>query len=198
MGLARARPLIGAGLWVLATSASLAAPLTVKVTDARGQPLAGAVVAVEGAPLSARAKPGTQAELAQKDRQFRPQLLVVQTGTEVRFPNEDPVRHHVYSYSAAKSFELKLYLGQPGNPVLFDKPGVVPVGCNIHDRMAAHIVVVDTPLFAVTNAQGQAQLELPAQSGALQLRAWHPTRKEASLHGQALAAGAVQATVVLP
>lgn len=198
MGSARAR-FLSCGLTLAFCGTALhAAPLTVKVTDARGHALAGAVVAVEGKALSLRAKPGTQVDLAQKDRQFRPQLLVIQSGTEVRFPNEDPVRHHVYSYSAAKSFELKLYLGQPSNPVLFDKPGVVPVGCNIHDRMSAHIVVVDTPLFAITNAQGLAQLDLPAQASGLQLRSWHPSRAEASLHSQNLPAGATQVTAVLP
>lgn len=198
MRLALARTLISGSTLALGVASLQAAPLSVKVTDARGQPLAGAVVAVEGKALSSRAKPGTQAELAQKDRQFRPQLLVIQTGTEVRFPNEDPVRHHVYSYSAPKTFELKLYLGQPSNPVLFDKPGVVPVGCNIHDRMAAHIVVVDTPLFAITDAQGLARLELPAQSGALQLRSWHPSRAEALAQTQTIPAGATQVTAALP
>jgi len=183
-------------MWALAASflCSLASaePLSVQVSNAQGQPLAGAVVAVEGDALPTRARPGTQAELAQKDRQFRPQLLVVQTGTEVRFPNEDPVRHHVYSYSAAKSFELKLYLGEPASPVLFDKAGVVAVGCNIHDRMSAHIVVVDTPLFAVTDAQGRAQLELPAKAGSLRLRAWHPSRKEPALSSENLPPGRTQ------
>lgn len=180
---------IAAALLATATGAET---LTVQVSNAQGQPLAGAVVALEGEGLSPRARPGTQAELAQKDRQFRPQLLVVQTGTEVRFPNEDPVRHHVYSYSAAKSFELKLYLGEPAQPVLFDRPGVVAVGCNIHDRMSAHIVVVDTPLYAVTDAQGRARLELPAKAGPLRLRAWHPSRKEATLSSQELPAGSTQ------
>lgn len=184
------------GLWALAASfltpLAFAEPLTVQVSNAQGQPLAGAVVAIEGEGLAPRARAGTQAELAQKDRQFRPQLLVVQTGTEVRFPNEDPVRHHVYSYSAAKTFELKLYLGETANPVLFDKAGVVAVGCNIHDRMSAHIVVVDTPLFAITDAQGQARLELPARAANLRLRAWHPSRKEATLTSQPLPAGSTQ------
>lgn len=189
------------GLWALAASfltpLALAEPLSVQVSNAQGQPLAGAVVAVEGEGLPARARAGTQAELAQKDRQFRPQLLVVQTGTEVRFPNEDPVRHHVYSYSAAKSFELKLYLGETANPVLFDKAGVVAVGCNIHDRMSAHIVVVDTPLFAITDAQGRATLELPARAANLRLRAWHPSRKEPVLSSEALPAGSTQRSLRL-
>lgn len=191
----RAIGVLAAGL--LLSAAAGAERVNVQVSNAQGQPLSGAVVALEGQGLSAKARPGTQAELAQKDRQFRPQLLVVQTGTEVRFPNEDPVRHHVYSYSAAKSFELKLYLGETASPVLFDKPGVVAVGCNIHDRMSAHIVVVDTPLFALTDAQGRAELELPAKAGPLRVRAWHPSRKEPTLIEQNLPPGSRQLSLRL-
>lgn len=184
------------GVLALASSAISAAPLNVQVTDAQGKALAGAVVALEQTGKPEAAKPGTMAEMAQKDRQFQPQLLVIQTGTQVNFPNLDPVRHHVYSYSPAKSFELKLFLGPPAAPVLFDKPGVVTVGCNIHDRMAAHIVVVDSPHHTLTDAQGQARIEAPA--GALTLKVWHPSRKEPLLFAQAVPAGAGSVQVKLP
>lgn len=172
---------------LLAAGAVRAEPLLVQISDAAGRPLAGAVVALEQAGLPRRARAGAQAEMAQKDRQFAPRLLVVQTGTEVRFPNEDPVRHHVYSYSAPKPFELKLYLGEAAPPVKFDKPGVVQLGCNIHDQMSAVIVVLDTPVFGVTNAQGELRLErLP---GAGTLRAWHASLSTPELQTQALPAG---------
>ena len=172
-----------------------AAPLDIQVLDAKGQPLAGAVVALERSGQLERARAGTRAEMAQKDRQFAPQVLVVQTGTEVHFPNQDPVRHHVYSYSSVKSFERKLYLGEGAEPVLFDRPGVVTVGCNIHDRMSAHIVVVDTPVFGVSDARGQLSLEAPA--GALTLQAWHPSRKDTKLHSQSLPAAVTRFQLTL-
>jgi hypothetical protein len=91
----------------------------------------------------------------------------------VTFPNFDTVRHHVYSFSAAKTFELKLYAGVPNAPVTFDKPGVAVLGCNIHDRMAAWVVVADTPWSARSDADGRARIEaLPA--GSYKLSVWHP------------------------
>ena len=87
------------------------------------------------------------AEMAQKGKQFDPTVLVVPVGTSVGFPNRDTVRHHVYSFSPVKTFELKLYSGVPANPVVFDKIGIAVLGCNIHDAMTAWVVVVDTPYF---------------------------------------------------
>ena len=89
-------------------------------------------------------------------------LLVVQTGTSVSFPNFDTVRHHVYSFSPTKTFEIKLYAGTPAKPVIFDKAGTATLGCNIHDRMIAHIHVVDTPYFGVTDGMGRVTIDLPA------------------------------------
>ena len=147
------------------------------VVDADGKGVANAVLSVllKGARTQAAGAAPAQmvqpAQMAQKDRQFQPQLLVVQTGTPVRFPNFDTVRHHVYSFSPVQRFELKLYAATPVAPVVFDKPGVALLGCNIHDRMQAAIVVVDTPHFSVTDASGTATLELPA--GEHRLAVWH-------------------------
>lgn len=151
---------------------ALAASWTLKVQNAAGQPLADAVLAVEVKGQPGRAAAGAVAQMEQRKRQFLPFLLVVQTGTAVNFPNFDTVRHHVYSFSATKKFDLKLYAGTPTEPVLFDKAGVATLGCNIHDDMSAHIVVVDTPHFGKTDGQGQLRLELPA--GDHVLKAWHP------------------------
>jgi plastocyanin len=95
----------------------------------------------------------------QKNRTFVPHILPVQTGTSVYFPNSDDIHHQVYSFSPAKQFQLPLYKGTPGKPVLFDRPGTVAIGCNIHDRMSAYIVVVDTPHFALTPRSGRVELE---------------------------------------
>ena len=112
-----------------------------------------------------------RAVLDQKNRTFVPHILPIQTGTAVTFPNSDNVRHQVYSFSAAKRFQLPLYAGTPAAPVVFDKPGVVTLGCNIHDQMSAYLVVVDTPYFALTTS-GRAELPgLP--EGKYDVRVWY-------------------------
>ena len=174
-------------LILLASAAAHAVPWTIQVKDAAGRPLVDAVVAVVVRGKPAKAASSARADMGQKDRQFTPQLLVIQTGTLVNFPNFDTVRHHVYSFSPIKVFEIKLYAGTPSEPVLFDKPGVATLGCNIHDRMSAHIIVVDTPVFTRTDASGTARLELPA--GEHQLQLWHEQMKSPQLQSQALVVG---------
>lgn len=146
--------------------------VTLTVTDASGKPLADAVALLE--PVGARpaVKPLPDAEIAQQQRQFIPRVTVITTGTRVNFPNFDTVRHHVYSFSSIKPFELKLYAGVPGTPVVFDKPGVAVIGCNIHDKMAGWIVVADTPWFARTEADGRGTLAA-VPPGSYRLSVWH-------------------------
>ena len=97
-------------------------------------------------------------------------------GTAVIFPNSDNIRHHVYSFSPAKRFELPLYSGVPAEPVVFDKVGFVTLGCNIHDWMIAYIAVLPTPYFQVTRGDGRAVLkDLPA--GQYTVQVWHPALK---------------------
>ena len=149
-----------------------AATLTVDVRDTRGTAVADAVVYAvpEGRelPLAKRT-----AVMDQKNRAFIPHVLAVQTGTAVTFPNSDDIRHQVYSFSSAKPFQLPLYAGTPANPVVFEKPGVVSLGCNIHDRMSAYIVIVDTPYFATTGKKGRVELP-PVTAGKYSLRVWYP------------------------
>ena len=100
-------------------------------------------------------------------------IVPVRVGTTVNFPNKDNIRHHVYSFSPPKKFELPLYTRKPAAPVLFDKAGVVVLGCNIHDWMIAYVYVSESAYFAKTGADGKATLsDLPA--GKNTLRAWHP------------------------
>ena len=179
---------------MLCWSAAHAAPVTVQVRGPNGQPLAGAVVAIEVKGRTGKTS-SAKAELGQRDRQFSPQVLVVQTGTAVNFPNFDTVRHHVYSFSPIKVIDIKLYSGTPTEPVVFDKPGVAALGCNIHDRMAAHIVVVDTPTFARTDAQGQASFDLPAGEHAVKL--WHNAQKTLGLQSFKIDVAAAGGTSVL-
>ena len=143
------------------------------VTDQSGKPVLDAVVTLtplEGPPSALRP---TMAVMDQVNKEFVPAVLAVVVGTPVSFPNRDNIRHHVYSFSPAKKFELPLYIGTPSAPVVFDKPGPVALGCNIHDWMVAYIYVVTTPYFAKTGADGRVRLEgVPA--GPYEARVWHP------------------------
>ncbi len=116
--------------------------------------------------------------IAQRDRELIPYVTVVQAGTAIEFPNLDSFKHHLYSFSPAKTFEIKLYAGKPEKPIVFDKPGEVALGCNIHDWMEAYVLVVDTPYFAKTGANGQARIANVAP-GSYRLRWWHPRQKRA-------------------
>jgi plastocyanin len=152
-------------------SAASAATLSVQVTDASGKPVVDAVVYAE----SVTPTPGARlksAEIEQRSRKFMPTITIVQTGTEINFPNNDTVRHHVYSFSAPKPFELKLYSGKPGTPVVFDKPGTVVIGCNIHDQMVAYIHIVNTPHFGKTDQAGKVTIP-DLGAGKYKLKAWH-------------------------
>lgn len=157
----------------LAAMPSLAASLQAQVRDPAGKPVADAVVyAIAGGADTKAARSPVAVE--QLDREFVPYVSVIQAGTTVTFPNRDPILHHVYSFSAAapRNFEIKLYSGKSPEYV-FDKPGVVTLGCNIHDWMIGYILVVPTSHFAKVDAQGVAQLrDLPA--GAYDIHAWHP------------------------
>jgi plastocyanin len=154
-----------------------AAGVNVVVTDAAGEPLVDAVVTLEpvGGKLPVKPLPGVQ--IAQSHRRFEPALTVVTVGTPVAFPNQDTVRHHVYSFSPAKAFQIKLYAGVPHEPIVFDKPGVAVLGCNIHDQMVAWVVVVDTPFHARSGGGGRARLDA-VPVGAYQLRVWHASLPE--------------------
>lgn len=151
------RPVASAIVIALLSSPLAAATIDAVVSDARGAAVRDAVV--YAVPLDRPALPLRRgAVMEQKNRAFIPHVLPVQTGTAVRFPNLDDVQHHVYSFSPAKPFQLPLYKGSPPGPVVFDKAGVVTLGCNIHDQMSAYIVVVDTPYFEKTAANGRAAL----------------------------------------
>jgi len=142
---------------------ALAASLSVHVSDQSGAPVQDAVVyaiPVDGR-LPKREPVG--AEIAQQNKMFTPLVSVIQTGASVKLPNLDDIAHEVYSLSAPKHFELKLYRGVPAHPVLFDKPGLVVLGCNIHDMMVAYLYIVDTPYYAKTDSSGNATLtDLPS------------------------------------
>jgi plastocyanin len=163
-------------LAVLCALPACAASIDAQVRDAAGAPLADAVVYAVPASGPVEARSGRTAQVEQIDREFVPYVTAVQTGTSVAFPNRDPILHHVYSFSPAKPFEIKLYSGKAPREIVFDKPGVVTLGCNIHDWMVGYIFVVSTPWFARTDNSGHARLaDMPA--GRYELRAWHPRQR---------------------
>jgi|JI8StandDraft_1071087.scaffolds.fasta_scaffold89954_2 plastocyanin len=114
------------------------------------------------------------AVMDQLHKTFVPYILPVQVGTIVDFPNSDSINHHVYSFSPAKRFELKLSpSSQTNHTMLFDKAGIVTLGCNIHDWMLAYVVVLETPYFSQTDTKGFARIKEP-EGGANQVHLWHP------------------------
>ena len=156
------------------SSGVVAVPLSVRVVDASGRPVHDAVVTLYPAGSAARpVRPGGRFVVSQKDLQFHPFVTIVPVGADVSFPNLDPTKHHVYSFSPTKKFELKLFAKDQSRTVHFDKAGVVALGCNIHDQMTAFIVVTDSAWTASTNAQGLAVFaDAPNAPGRLLL--WHP------------------------
>lgn len=148
------------------------------VNDDRGRPVDEAVVSLASLGAPAPVQRVTQAIMDQYNKEFLPHVLPVYVGTPVSFPNRDNIRHHVYSFSSVKKFELPLYMGTPSAPVVFDKPGIVAMGCNIHDWMVGYIYVLSTPHFVKTGAEGTARLgDVPP--GAYEARVWHPRMRGA-------------------
>ena len=153
----------------------LAGTVHALVQDKLGKPIADAVVIALPANRVVSDAGGATATIIvdQVNKEFVPYVLPVRIGTTVSFPNKDNIRHHVYSFSPAKVFELPLYTGIPATPVLFDKAGPVSLGCNIHDWMIAYVYVADSPYFGKSGVDGKVTLnDLPA--GTYAVRTWHP------------------------
>ena len=183
-----------AGL-VVATHCA-AAQISVPVKNQTGQPVADAVVYANIISGTAPIRPKREISIEQIDKEFVPLVNVIQTGTLVNFPNRDKVRHHVYSFSPAKTFEIKLYSGVPGKPILFDKAGELVLGCNIHDTMIAYMLVVDTPIFAKTDKRGVALLE-GLSAGEYEVHMWYPgTAGSASAAPQKIKLSATEAATL--
>jgi plastocyanin len=145
-------------LGLVATAAGT--ELRVTVTQHDGGGFAGAVVVAEPAVPAPRGRKAVSI-MDQKNLMFVPDIIVIRTGSDVDFPNSDQVRHQVYSFSGAKKFQLSLYAGRQYEPVNFDKPGLVTLGCNIHDSMIGYIYVTDSPWFGRTGADGTVTLTVP-------------------------------------
>ncbi len=148
-----------------------AGSLTAAVSDNNGNPVSDAVVFIV---MDGVGDTPDTPKMIQRNQMFVPHVLAVSTGTTVEFPNEDAFRHHVYSFSPAKNFELKLYGGDEVQQVVFDSPGVVALGCNIHDDMLGYIYVVDSHLFGTTGEDGTVTIEGLEDGTEYEAQVWHP------------------------
>jgi plastocyanin len=129
----------------------------------------------------AAATPSVHPRLVQKNKTFEPHILMVPVGTEVEFPNHDPFFHNVFSLFEGKRFDLGLYEAGSTRNVLFDKPGVSYIFCNIHAEMSAVVIAVTTPYYAVSDRKGQITLpNVPA--GKYMLHVWYETASPESLN----------------
>lgn len=168
--------------------------VTARQRDAR--PLAGAVITLESEAPNAPPAPPVAAIMDQVDLAFVPDVLVIPVHSTVQFPNSDAISHQVYSFSSTKSFQLPLYRGKPYPPVPFDKPGVVTLGCNIHDNMVAYILVTTARHFGRTGADGK-WTAADVAPGRYLLRLWHPLLNEGHEVSQSVAVAAPGASVQL-
>jgi plastocyanin len=151
-----------------------AATVSVVVTDAGGRPAADAVISLtptDKAQIAVHAP--EKSIIAQRDEMFVPLVVIVRRGGEVVFTNNDTTMHQVYSFSPVKQFQFEIDRGQVSKPVVFDKPGVAAIGCNIHDQMIAYVYVADAPFAVLTGADGRAELR-DVPPGSYRASLWHP------------------------
>jgi plastocyanin len=153
-----------------------AATLAITVLTSDGRSLQGAVVTAHALDGPARKPQPIKAVMDQVNRAFAPDLLVIPVGSTVTFPNSDSVSHQIYSFSAAKRFQLPLYRGNPNPPVRFDQAGVVTLGCNIHDEMVGYLVVTDAPYYGRTDIRGAWSNEVAR--GRYRIIIWHPRMRD--------------------
>lgn len=192
----RLAPLV---LFTLLGAAALSAAdggLTVKLADSKGKPVEDAVVSLAPEGGAAPVRPASGIEVVQKGQSFIPYVTAVTVGTSVVFPNQDTVQHHIYSLSKTKRFEKPLYSPGARESVVFDQPGVVTLGCNIHDWMIAYIVVLPTPYYAKSGPDGSATI-VGAPPGRYRLEVWHPLLAAPQTREVTLAPGAPAESFVL-
>jgi plastocyanin len=153
--------------------AAWSSDLQVRVLQQDGKPLRGAVVTVHSIASTASAAAPLKAVMDQINLAFAPDLIVIPVGSTVNFINSDKVSHEVYSFSSAHNFRLGLYRGNGHPPELFDRPGLVTLGCNIHDAMLAYILVTDAPYYGITGADG-TWTQADVSRGKYRIEVWSP------------------------
>jgi plastocyanin len=137
-----------------------------------GKPVNQAVVWLE-APAAPATPQETPVTIDQRNLKFDPNVVVVRVGTQVAFPNSDDVFHNVFSFKDGKRFDLGMYPTGKAKPVVFDKPGLSRIFCNIHPNMAAYVMAVDTPYYALSNDRGGFTLP-NVPPGTYTYHAWRP------------------------
>jgi plastocyanin len=176
----RVSPFLGAVLLavsLMTAGAALATSVSLVVLQRGKEPLTGVVLTAEPESGKPPVPAPQKAVVDQMDLSFVPDVTVIPVGSSVSFPNSDRVSHQVYSFSTARRFQLPLYRGQPHAPVVFDQPGIVTLGCNIHDNMVAFVVVTSAPYFGRTDDKGEWKIpNLP--EGLYRIRLWHPLLKD--------------------
>lgn len=151
--------------------------IKVLVTSSENLPLASMIVEVETTQTNKQsAARKSVAVMDQIDQQFFPHILVVEKGQAVSFPNSDDIKHHVYSFSPTKTFEQQLYKGKSADPILFEQPGIVELGCNIHDWMQGFIYVAKGEQYAITDQDGVANINIDGE--LTRIHVWHPLMQE--------------------
>lgn len=157
---------------MLVCGSSIAQTVDVNIISNQGNPVNQAVVYLEPTTKIEYPAPADVSIMDQINSQFVPHILAVQSGTKVSFPNSDSIKHHVYSFSKPKTFELQLYKGLRAEPLPFENSGEVELGCNVHDWMLGYVFIVDTPYFKQTDQSGKVSIEVP--NGDYVLKIWHP------------------------
>ena len=157
-------------------SFALAEEVNIRIVDDSGAPLVNAVLQMEAASADTPVVLDMASVMAQEDRAFKPHVLVVPVGTQVSFPNRDRFRHHVYSFSKGNRFELQLYGTDESRSVTFDNPGLVAIGCNIHDDMIGYIHVVGAARAAKSDDTGMVRIDPVRATGSARL--WLPHQPE--------------------
>ncbi len=152
------------------STACLSQEFEFSLTNQEGEPLQNAVIELFVSKGSNAEKASTHI-MDQVNKSFQPQFLLIPQGSAVSFPNSDNIRHHVYSFSKAKPFEIKLYSGKPEAPITFPDSGVVVLGCNIHDSMEGYIYVSQSHYAGISDVNGKVRISVPAKVNKATI--WH-------------------------
>lgn len=180
-------PLLKLKFFVCALFASIQAhaAISVLVTDQNKQALEHAIIEIAASDTAKQKTAKETLVMDQINKAFEPHVLAAPINSYVSFPNSDDIRHHVYSFSKAKPFELKLYAGQPKSPIIFENTGVVVLGCNIHDSMVGYIYVHNNNHVYMSNEKGETTIDL-APSEIKSAWLWHPRNAKGVSHKQAI------------
>jgi len=146
---------------------------------------------------SARPRKSDQAVITTRSKALLPHVVVVPVGSTIRFPNEDPISHNLFSVSPANPFDLGFYRGGAGKSETFDKPGVVQIYCNIHPNMSAVVHVMASPFYAFASVDGTFKLE-SVPTGRYRLRVSNELGEavgDVVVHSSGSVTGATQLTI---